>query len=466
MTLEFRVLGPLAVRRDDEPVPVNSARQRALLGALLVDANRVVTTQDLAYRVWGDGTPPGARETLQSYVMRLRRTLGQGSEGSPVVTRPDGYLIEVADGALDLDRFETLVRQAKAAEDDPAARAKLLRDALAEWRGDALSDVPSDALHREVVPALREQRLAAVELRIDADLHLGQHQDVIAELTDLTARYPLLERFWAHRMLALYRSGRAAEALGCYESARKILADELGVDPGPELRELHAALLANDPALSTPDTTRKPKGRDDLPGDIPDFAGRADAVRRLVDLGRDATTVVISAIDGMAGVGKTTLAVHAAHQLAHRFPDGRLFIDLRGYTREGEPTEPAAALDVLLRAMDVPAGRIPADPDERSALWRAELAGRRVLVVLDNASSASQVRPLLPGSATCLALITSRHRLADLDTADTLSLDVLSPDEAFALFAGVIGADRAQADPAATADVLRLCGYLPLAIRI
>ena len=464
MSFQFRVLGPLEVVVDGRVVPVSSARQRSLLAALLVDANRVVPIRDLVRRIWGEATPAGARETLHSYVMRLRRTIGGDS---PVLTRPDGYLIEVADGALDLDRFTSGVRAAANDDADPARVAALLAAALAEWRGDALSDVPSEVLHSDVVPALNEQRLTAVELRVDADLRLGRHQDVIAELADLTTRYPLRERFWALRMLALYRSDRPADALRCYEAARTAIAAELGAEPGPELRALHQSVLTNDPALAgRPQKTAEP--RSDLPGDIPDFAGRADELDRLLATIPAADTtgsaVVISAIDGMAGIGKTTFAVHAAHRLAARYPDAQLFIDLRAH-HDGLPAvEPIDALDTLLRALGVPGERIPASLDERARLWRAELTGRRALVVLDNAASAAQVRPLLPGGAGCLALVTSRGRLPDLDTADTISLDVLAPPDAARLFTSIVGDGRAT--DAAVADVLRRCGHLPLAIRI
>ncbi|HEX4724033.1 MAG TPA: BTAD domain-containing putative transcriptional regulator [Pseudonocardiaceae bacterium] len=468
MSLEFRLLGPLEIRSGDDVVPIRQAKQRALLAALLVNANHTVSTDELVNRIWDDDAPPAARDTLQSYVMRLRRVLN--AAGSPLVTRPDGYLIEVEPDCLDVDRFESLIQQAKSVTGDPVRTAELLRDALELWRGDPLSDVPSAYLHREVVPLWREHQLAAVELHVETDLRLGRYHDLAIELAELTIRHPFQERFWAQRMIALYRSGRAAEALRCYGVIRDLLADELGTDPGPELTTLHRSILANDPALVVPDTTPRPPPRNDLPGDIPDFAGRTEEIRGLLGAlpcpAELSTTVVISAVDGMAGVGKTTLVVHAAHRLAHRYPDGQLFLDLRGHTEHAEPIEPAAALDTLLRAIGVPADRIPAEPAERAAAWRAELAGRKVLLVLDNASSTGQVRPLLPGAPGCLALITSRRRLADLDTTATLSLDVLPDFDALALFTSVVGADRVAAEPGATSDVLRLCGHLPLAIRI
>jgi DNA-binding SARP family transcriptional activator len=429
---------------------------------LLVDAGRTVSNDELVSRLWDDEAPAAARTTLHSHVMRLRRTLG---DAVALLTRPDGYVIDVAPEALDVNEFESLLRQARTAADDPATAAALLRTALDLWRGDPLPDVPSAYLHRDVVPLWQEHRLAAIESRVEADLRLGRHRDVTTELADLTIRHPLRERFWALRMLALYRAGRPAEALHCYAIVRKRLADELGVDPSAEIRDLHQAILIDDPSLTvTPPVAR---GRNDLPGDIPDFVGRTAEFDRLLALvPAAATAVTISAIDGMAGIGKTTLAIHAAHRLAEKYPDAQLFLDLHAHTEQQEPMDPAVALDILLRALDVPPDRIPAGLDERAALWRAELANRRVLLVLDNAASTGQVRPLLPGSPTCLALITSRRQLTDLDTTGTLSLNVLSEADALALFTSVVGTDRVAADQESTLDVLRLCGYLPLAIRI
>ena len=404
MTYEFRLLGPLEVRSDGRIVPVTSAKQRVLLAALLVDANRVVSVDELANRLWDNEST--SRNTLHSYVMRLRRTLG---DKAPLITRPDGYLIEVAPDTLDTTLFESWVRQART--DEPARAATLLRQALDLWRGEPLADIQSEYLRREVAPLWQERRLAAVESLIDADLRLGRHQDVATELADLTTRHPLRERFWVQRMLALYRSGRTAEALRCYTEVRAVLADELGADPSPELRDLHQAILTDDQSLAIPVPTR-PR-RNDLPGDIPDFVGRAEEFDRLLAVLRTPTkAVVTSAIDGMAGTGKTTLAIHAAHRLADRYPDAQLFLDLRAHSEDSEPIEPAVALDTLLRALNVPPDRIPDGLDERAALWRAELADRKVLLLLDNAATTSQLRPLLPGSPTCLALITSRRRLA------------------------------------------------------
>jgi DNA-binding SARP family transcriptional activator len=466
--LEIRLLGPLEVVSSGKLVPITAPKHRILLASLALNANRSVSAEQLIDQLWDTSPPAGARDTLYTYVTRLRRTLFDATGAEFIVTRRESYLLEIEDDALDLSRFERLVRQARTSHADASRTAALLHEALALWRGEPLSDVPSEVLRRELVPGLREQLVAATELRIDADLRLGRHSDVVAELRELTVHYPLRERFWSQRMLALYRSERQVEALECYQAVRRLLADELGIDPGPELRDLHKAILANDPGL-TPVAVApaRPAGRNDLPGDIPDFVGRDDEIRHLAETPPAAgTTVVISAIDGMAGIGKTALAVHLAHRLADRYPDGRLFIDLNAHTEGQQPTTAEAALETLLRAIDTPADRIPATLDERAALWRATLADRQVLVVLDNAANATQVRPLLPGAPGCLVIVTSRRRLSDLDTANTLSLDVLPPEQAQALFTRVVGPSRSAAEPDAVAEVLRLCGYLPLAIRI
>ncbi|MER5319621.1 AfsR/SARP family transcriptional regulator [Streptosporangium roseum] len=252
---EFGVLGPLKVLRGGDPVAIGAAKQRVLLASLLIDANRVVPVETLTARLWGEAPPCGARNALQNYVMRLRRVLGGAGGSDPVLTRPQGYLIGVADEAVDLHRFDALVRRARAAVAAGGAEqaSALLWEALGLWRGQPLSDVPSELLQREVVPALAERRLGAVELRIQADLALGRHGDVLPELRELTAAHPLRERFWAQRMLALYRSGRQGEALQCYRTVGELLSEELGIDPGAELRELHRRLLDADPALAGSD---------------------------------------------------------------------------------------------------------------------------------------------------------------------------------------------------------------------
>jgi DNA-binding SARP family transcriptional activator len=444
---EFRLLGPLAVSYRGQPLLVGAPKHRALLAALVVDANRVVSVDTLVERLWGERAPGGARVTLQNHVMRLRRVLASVASVDPVLTAPDGYLLAADDDRIDLRRFDTLLDRATAllAENDPAGARPLLVDALALWRGDALVDIRSDALHREIVPALDERRLHAVELRVEADLRLGRHGRLVAELAELTARHPLREGLWTARLLALHRCGLRAEALAAYRVAR-----DLGIDPGPALRAPTARPVID--ARST---------RDDLPAPPPDFVGRSTELAHLLDL-PDCGGPLIATIDGMPGVGKTALALRAAHQLADRYPDARLHVDLRGHSPREQPARPFAVLAGLLRALGVPAAELPSTVEERSALLRRTLADRRAIIVLDNALDSAQVRPLLPGGAGCLVLVTSRRRLTDVDAALTLSLDVLSPAAAVGLFQRIAGAQPPQVGR----EVVRRCGYLPLAVRI
>ncbi len=456
---EFRLLGPLAVSYRGQPVPVGAPKHRALLAALVVDANRVVPVDTLIERLWGERAPGGARVTLQNHVMRLRRVLASVASADPVLTAPDGYLLAADDDRVDLRGFDTLVDRASAllAENDPTRARPLLVDALALWRGDALVDIRSDALHREVVPALTERRLRAVELRVEADLRLGRHDQLVAELAELTARYPLREGLWTARLLALHRSGRRPEALAVYRFASGLL------DPGHALRDV----LANDRAPTArpvidPGLARARSTPDDLPAPLPDFVGRSTELAQLLELPDRGGAAPVATIDGMPGVGKTALALRAAHQLACRYPDARLYVDLHGHSPRAQPARPFAVLAGLLQALGVPPAELPSTVEERSALLRMTLADRRALVVLDNAAGAAQLRPLLPGSAGCLVLVTSRRRLTDVDAALALSLDVLSPAGAVGLFQRIAGAQP----PGASREVVRRCGYLPLAVRI
>ncbi|KAA2256149.1 tetratricopeptide repeat protein [Solihabitans fulvus] len=461
-------MGPIEASGAGGRARLPGSRQLALLAALLLHADRVVPVDELVEAVWGDRPPGNAAAALQTYVFRLRRALSSiEPDGNQRLTFTSGYRLRVEPGELDLAEFREHVRRAGAAEDRPEEAAAELRSALALWRGAALTAV-SGRYFAAQAARLAEERLTALEERFAADLARGQDAGLVEELRGLVATHPLRERLRRHLMLALYRSGGRAEALAAYEDLRGTLVDELGVDPGPELTELRDRLLRDEDAPPVEADRGRPGARNDLPGDIADFTGREEEMRRLLDAlpAGGGSAVVIEAIDGMAGIGKTTLAVHAAHRLCDRYPDGQLFTDLHGHTSEHEATDPAAALDALLRALDVPGEQIPPRLDERAALWRAELAERKVLVVLDNAASAAQVRPLLPGASGCLVLVTSRRRLADLDTAGTLSLDVLSAAESAELFGRIVGRGPAEAEPEAVGEVVELCGRLPLAIRI
>ncbi|NKE61926.1 tetratricopeptide repeat protein [Lentzea sp. PSKA42] len=449
---EYRVLGPLEVLFNGEPVVVPAGNGRALLATLLLRPNQFVSVDELVDRLW-DGSPPSldrATKTLHMTVTRLRRALGPAN---CVSTTTNGYLAEVEN--LDLLRFRAL------SDNDPHA-------ALALWRGPVLRNVASTALHRDDVPQLVAERLATLERRVELDLDGGRTADLVPELRALTAEHPLRERFWAQLMIALYRSDQQAAALEAFRQVSSLLADELGIDPGPGLRELHQSILRAEPKL---DTRREAVVPRQLPTGLASFTGRLGDLARLDQLlpsGTAGQAVVISAIAGSAGVGKTALAVHWAHRVRDRFPDGQLAVNLRGYDRE-EPLTPHDALGQLLRGLGHPSKEIPDQTDQRIGVYRSLLANRRVLVLLDNACTAEQVRALLPAGGRSVVVITSRsdlRGLVALNDAKVLKLGVLPLDEAIQLLAKVIGADRTQAEPEATAELARLCACLPLALRI
>ena len=472
----FGVLGPLLVRDSDSVIRVPAVRQQVLLAALLVRAGTVVSADALAELMW-DGTPPdGASTTLRSHVMRLRRVLGP-TAGARVVTRFPGYLIEAGQEEVDLLRFTCLCREGGAAVRAGAwARAAAaLDEALALWRGVPLADIRSELLRRDELPRLEQLRLQAVEWRTDARLQLGDHAELVPELRVLAAQHPLRERFVAQLMLALVRCGRQAEALEDYEHARAALVQALGTEPGAELRELHQRILSGDPALAMPKPVSMAAGSPQpiTPRELPippaHFYGRTSelaVLTRLLDRS-GGQAIVISAIGGTAGVGKTALALQWAHQVAGRFSDGQLHVNLRGYD-PGPPMTAADALAGFLRALGVPGQDIPADEAERAARYRSLLASKRMLVVLDNAATVEQVRPLLPGSPACAVVITSRDSLAGLvarDGATRLDLDLLPLTDAVGLLRALIGR-RVDDDPGATEELAGQCCRLPLALRV
>ncbi|HEY7146613.1 MAG TPA: BTAD domain-containing putative transcriptional regulator [Streptosporangiaceae bacterium] len=483
--MEFCLLGSLVVRNGGVEVPVRAARQRTVLAALLLKAGRPVGLDELAEALWRGRPPPTARVTAQNYVMRLRNALGEPGR-QRICTVPGGYMISVTDAELDVTRFEALVEAADAAAREHswevcAARAD---EALALWRGDPLAEAELEVLAPPQVPRLLELRLAAAQARAEARVHLGQHAAVIGEVRQMAAEHPLRERVHGLLMLALYQDGRQGEALEAYQRARRMLVEELGAEPGAALRALHQQILAGDPALDGDPVLagREPAAAAagggptviprQLPAGVPHFTGRAAelaALTRLLDHAGNgrAGTLVISAIGGTAGVGKTALAVHWAHKVAEHFPDGQMYVNLRGYAPT-RPMAPADALAGFLRALGMPGEGIPADTDERAARYRSLLAGRRMLVVLDNAGSEEQIRPLLPGSAGSVVVATSRDRLAGLvarDGATRLDLDLLPPGDAASLLTALIGS-RARADQATVQTLARLCCRLPLALRV
>jgi DNA-binding SARP family transcriptional activator/Tfp pilus assembly protein PilF len=492
------------VRQGGIALPALPGKQRVLLAALLLRANCPVSLDELTDVLWGHEPPASARGTLRNYVKELRKRLDAGP-GSRLVTVPAGYQLHLTPGELDLGTFEKLQASATAAANagDWQQASVTLREALSLWRGDPLADVPSERLALREAPRLAELRLQAVEARIEADLHQGGHTGVIAELRQLAALHPFRERLHGQLMLALYRDGQQAEALASYQRVRAALLDELGVEPGEALRLLQQQIISADPALASPAAARAGAAVSgaavsgaavsgaavsgaavpaaavpgaaavphQLPAAVRHFTGRAAELAALTGMLRDAggtgRTAVISAVAGTAGVGKTAAAVHWAHQVADWFPDGQLYVDLRGYA-PGEPMPAAEALARFLRALRKPGQDIPAEAEERAAEYRSLLSGRRVLIMLDNARSAEQVRPLLPGTPACAVLVTSRDALTGLvarDGAQRLELDVLPLAEAASLLQALIGG-RASADRPATTALAGLCGCLPLALRV
>ena len=406
--------------------------------------------------------------------MRLRRAL-DGGASCPLATRRGGYEMVLDDGDLDANLFEGLVVAGRRtmAEGREAAAFAQLSEGLALWRGPALADVPTSPTVMAQAIRLNQIRLTALEERLDTQLRLGRHDDVVDELHVMVAEHPLRERLRAHLMLALYRCGRRAEALAAYRRARQDLVELVGVEPGPPLRQLHRAILADEPRLAAAPAGGAHAGRvvpAQLPPDPPGFVGRDSQLARLDSLraGVAQRGVGIVAITGTAGVGKTALAVHWAHRVRPTFPDGQLHVDLRGYAGSS-PMRPIDVLSRFLLALGVPADEVPAELEPAGALFRSVLTGRRVLVVLDNASHPEQVRPLLPGSPGCLVLITSRDRLVGLvarDGAVGLTVDALTPVEARTLLTGLEPTKLIEADPQAVTELAELCDRLPLALRI
>ncbi|MFS4094267.1 AfsR/SARP family transcriptional regulator [Streptomyces sp. AF1A] len=468
----FSVLGPVRAWRGAEAVGTGSPQQRALLAALLLREGRTATAAELIDALWGPEPPSQALAAVRTYASRLRKALGPGI----LVSESGGYAIRgLREGALDLTAAQNLAAEAEKARGsgDLGRARELLNKTLALWDGEVLAGVPGPYAETQRV-RLEEWRLGLLESRLDMDLEQGCHTEAVSELTALTAAHPLRERLRELLMLALYRSGRQAEALAVYADTRRLLAEELGVDPRPGLSELQQRILQADPALAepsapAPEPSAAPVRPAQLPASVPDFTGRAAFVDELSDVLASASeaegrVMAVSALAGIGGVGKTTLAVHVAHRARPAFPDGQLYVDLQG--AGPRPAEPETVLGSFLRALGTADSAIPDSLDERAALYRSVLDGRRVLVLLDNAKDAAQVRPLLPGTEGCAALVTSRARMVDLAGAHLVDLDVMSPDEALALFTKIVGEERVAAEREAALDVVAACGFLPLAIRI
>ena len=481
--LRFGLLGPLEVTGPDGPVPVRGPKQRALLAALLLHEGRFVPVDVLLRTLWDDDPPDGALAQLQTRVWRLRRTLttatdpatggvdesgsaagsGGGPEHAGIETDADGggYRIVVTDGdidaaaaAADAERGRALCRAARTAE-----AAEAFGAALARWRGPVLGGaVPAELA--AAAARLEDERNAAVADLAEVELTLDRPADAAARLRPLVTDHPLDERARELLMRALAAAGRTADALESYRDGRSASVEELGIEPGPALRGLHAQLLHG----AEPEERAAPG---QLPPDVADFVGREKALAEAADrlgTGSEATDRLGTvAVSGAAGSGKTAFAVHLAHRVKDRFPDGQLFVDLHGVER---PVEPADVLTRFLRALGDDPRTVPEDPDERAARYRERTAGRRLLVVLDDAAGEAQVRPLLPGGDGCAVLVTSRPRLAALEGAHVLDLPVFEPAEAAELLDRVAGPDRTRAEPEAGDALVELCGRLPLAIRV
>ena len=488
--LRFGVLGPLRVWRDDIALDLGPVQQRVVLAVLALQAGRPVGRQQMINAVWGEATPRNAVNLVQRHVSGLRRVLeperpGRAPSGLLTWTEA-GYLLTAPKGALDLDVFESELSRARAARAAGQLReaADALHSALGIWRGPVCDGLSSPFLDAQA-DRLGESRISVLEERIELDLAIGVHADLIAELRGLVAEYPLRERLHGQLMLALYRVGRQADALTAFRDARRYLDDELGVEPGAALQQLHQQILAADPGLAAPAVvggiaetipitgTRRPLPAQ-LPHRIPDFTGREAELDRLDallvrDHGGIGTGVVIATIAGTAGVGKTALAVHWAHRISERFPDAQLYVNLRGFDPTGSAMKPAEAIRGFLDAFGVTPQQLPTSLEAQAALYRSLLAGRRVLILLDNAADEDQIRPLLPGSPGCLVIVTSRNELPGLivtEGAQPVLVDLMSVPEARALLSRRIGQNRVAAEAHAVDSIIALCARLPLALML
>lgn len=473
--MRFEILGPVRARDERGSVVLTAPTPLTLLAILLCRANTPVPVSVLADSLWAGEAPVSARKAVQIHVHRLRRALGDTAR---VRFEHASYALRVLPGELDAERFETLLAEGTHAADsgDPVRGAELIREGLRLWGGDPFGELVDVPPLRREADRLIERRVVGYERLYDAELAAGRHAEVLPELAQLASVHPLRERLQALLMTALYRDGRQADALEAYRRTRRVLVDELAVEPGPELSRLHTAILTADSSLDTPErgpsargmAQGRPSGPAQLPADITDFSGRTEQLGDLCELlstaRRGARAVVIAGITGKPGVGKTTLAVRAAHLLRSDFPDGQLYANLRG--AEDKPLDPGEVLAAFLRALGVDGTVIPEDIEERAALYRSRLADRKVLVLLDDVASDAQVRPLLPGSPGCAVLTTSRPRLTGVVGTHLLDLDILSDDNAVELLANVAGQARVSGEPGAARVIARLCGFLPLALRI
>jgi DNA-binding SARP family transcriptional activator len=501
--MRFQILGPLRVFAKDGPLPVRGSREQKILAMLLLNADRPVSLEHLINAVWDDNPPTTAATQVRNRISGLRKSWSAATPQPDSILRTEGkgYLLRLEGHDLDLRSLEQHVSSAReaAGADNREEAARLLRAALGHWRGPALYGIGGEAV-TAAATLLEERRLLHTEECLGHELALGRYRQLIVELSALVGAHPLRERFTHLLMLALYLSGRQPDALACYRRYARTLCEELGLDPSPELRDLHDAILRRSvvgyppgggrpdpvlPATATapakpadlPDGSRIPAPHAaafrpaEIPADIVDFTGRVRELQALdaflpVRDGPLPRGMLIVAVEGTAGAGKTALAIRWAHRVTDRFPDGQLHVNLRGYS-QGIPMQPIEALTTMLRA--VGADRVPEEPDEAARRFRSLLAGKRMLLVLDHARSAEQVRPLLPGSSGCLVLVTSRNRLAGLVAshgARRLTVDPLSEDEAVELLGRILGPHRVADEREAAHRLAHACALLPLALRI
>lgn len=455
-------------------------KQRALLGLLALQPNVVVSRDEITDVLWGDRPPASSLNLVHTYTSRLRKMIERNgkSSGTPLISASrGGFVLTVDDDQLDLLRFDRFLTRARRGQDTaPRSASELLEQALRSWRGKVAADLPARVRQHPLAVAASGRRVAAGLAYADLALELGSFQQVVEHLQPIAADEPLHEGLGARLMLALAGSGQQAAALEFFTEIRRRLAEELGVEPGPEILAAHLRIVRQELPAVAVDRGRAadvPPSPAQLPVDITGFAGRAEHLAQLDATLRDVeddshAPVAITAISGTAGVGKTALAVHWAHRVRDHFPDGQLYVNLRGYASD-TPVRPIEALTRFLRALGVAPERVPADEEEAEGLYRTLLTGRKVLFVLDNAASADQVRPLLPGSPGCFVLVTSRDRLTSLaakEGAGRLALDVLDSGDAQRLLSRMIGQRRALAEPDAVAELADICVYLPLALRI
>ncbi|HEV2375265.1 MAG TPA: BTAD domain-containing putative transcriptional regulator [Streptosporangiaceae bacterium] len=483
----LRVLGPVEVCQEGGPVQPSTPQQRLVLGMLALRAGHVVPVDDLSDALWDGEPPPSVRNTVQALITRLRKVLAAQPE-MRLTRYGDGYRLDAPADVVDAHEFRRLTGLARRAP-DPLSAVATFDEALGLWRGPALADVAETPRAERLRTGLAAEWLSAMQERAGALMRCSRYPEAADQLDELFAAHPLRESVAGLLMEALYGCGRQADALAVFRDTRERLVEELGVEPGPELQQLHERILNGDPSLSTQEKAASggrsaapdPAGvqsaaRLAVPRQLPaaarHFAGRQAELRSLDSLldtlGGPAGALVVGVIDGMAGVGKTTMAVQWAHQAADRFPDGQLYVDMRGFSPSGQPATWHQTMRRFLDAFGVPAERVPADPDAQAGLYRSLLADKRVLIVLDNARDEQQVRPLLPSGPGCLVLITSRNKLTGLVTAECaqpVTLHPLTESDARDLLGHRLR-ERVTAEPAGAAELITLCSRLPLALSV